>query len=419
MRSPMSLVRALRLRSPFLRKALKPSRLGALAAALAAILLWRHFAASDAHGSDSYQTRAAARGLVERSVTASGAVKALVTVDVGSQLSGPIAEMKVDFNSVVTQGDLLAVIDRAPFEAKVQAATASLAIAKAEVGLREASEAKIQKQLAQLDRDVARYKALTSASGVSRQQLDQAETQSAVARQELAAAHAQLESAKANVVLRQADLTQAEINLNRTLIRSPINGVVIDRRMQRGQTVTAEYQTPILFQIAQDLSQILILAQVDEADVGSIRVGDHVTFSVEAFPEETFSGVVDQVRLAATRTGGVVTYTVVVRAQNPDLRLFPDMTATVRIVTARRENALNVPNEALRFRPLSEGPAEAGRSAPDRGAVWVLDAFGRPKKLDVRVGARGDGVSEILEGEVQPGDAVIVRARDAAHAEGE
>ncbi|MFO1126779.1 MAG: efflux RND transporter periplasmic adaptor subunit, partial [Methylocystis sp.] len=332
------------------------------------------------------------------------------TVDVGSQVSGPITEMKADFNSAVKQGDLLAVIDRAPFEAKVQAASANLAIAQAEVTRREAAIARIQKHLGLLDRDVGRYRALASSAAVSRQQLDQAETQSGATQHDLAAALAELETAKATVVLRQAERDQAEINLGRTLIKSPIDGVVIDRPMQRGQTVTAEYQSPVLFQIAQDLSQILILAQVDEADIGAIHTGDEVRFSVEAFPEETFPGVVDQIRLAATKTSGVVTYTVVVRAQNPDMRLFPDMTATVRIVTTRRNDVLNVPNEAIRFRPATALAEDANRSGQTQ--LWVLDAGNSMKPRSVRLGVKGDAATEILDGDLQLGDAVILRARN-------
>lgn len=385
----------------------------ALAALVTAIVVWRHFAGGDVSAERPFDTRLVGLGVVERSVTASGAVKALVTVDVGSQVSGPITEMKADFNSAVKQGDLLAVIDRAPFEAKVQAASANLAIAKAEVARREAAMAKIQKHLGLLDRNVGRYSALASAAGVSRQQLDQAQTESGATRHELGAAQADLESARATVALRQAERDQAEINLARTLIKSPINGVVIDRRMQRGQTVTADFQTPVLFQIAQDLSQIQILAQVDEADIGAVHVSDKVTFSVETFPDETFSGVVEQIRLAATKTSGVVTYTVVVRAQNPDMRLFPDMTATVRIVTARRENVLSTPNEALRFRPA---PAVANAAAPREGQtrLWVLDSGNSMKPRSVRLGVKGDAATEILDGDLQPGDAVILRARGAS-----
>jgi HlyD family secretion protein len=371
---------------------------------------------ADVNGEGLYQTQAIGRALVEKSVSASGAVKALVTVEVGSQLSGPIVDMTADFNSVVKQGDLLAVIDRAPFEAKMEAADANLAIAKADVGLREAMAAKLQKQLAQLDRDVARYKALAPTAGVSRQQLDQAETQSATTRHDLAAAQAQLDSAKATVALRQADLAQAKINLDRTLITSPINGVVIDRRMQRGQTVTAEYQTPVLFQIAQDLSQIQILAQVDEADIGAVHVNALVTFSVEAFPDETFVGVVDQVRLAASKSSGVVTYTVVVRAQNPKMRLFPDMTATVRIVTERRENALNLVNEAVRFRPATIA-ADIAKTDNDDTHIWILDSNHAVRQRRVRLGLKGDTTTEILGGDIQAGDRAILRAREAQRTE--
>lgn len=374
--------------------------------------LWRSFGGGGADASGLYQTHVVGRGVVERSVTASGAVKALVTVDVGSQVSGPITEMKADFNSKVKQGDLIAVIDRAPFEAKVQAASANLAIARADVSRREAAMAKLQKQLGLLDRNVKRYSALASVAGVSRQQLDQAQTESGATRHELSAAQADLESAKATVALRQAERDQAQINFDRTLIKSPINGVVIDRRMQRGQTVTAEYQTPVLFQIAQDLSQIQILAQVDEADVGTIRVGDEVKFTVEAFPNESFAGVVEQIRLAATKTSGVVTYTVVVRAQNPDMRLFPDMTATVRIATARRENVLGAPNEALRFRPAAPDSDDAKPGA-GQSRIWVLDVNNAIKPRSVRLGVKGDATTEILDGDLKPGDAVIVRANEA------
>jgi HlyD family secretion protein len=384
-----------------------------LAIIFAGVFGWWRWLAADESAAGRFQTHPLGRGLVERSVTASGTVKALVTVDVGSQLSGPIVDMKADFNSSVKRGDLIAVIDRAPFEARVQAASANLAISKAEVARREAAMAKVQKQLGLLERDVERYKALTSSAGVSRQQLDQAQTQSDATRHELGAARADLDSARATVVLRQAELDQAEINLQRTLIRSPIDGVVIDRRMQRGQTVTAEYQTPVLFQIAQDLSQILVLAQVDEADIGAVHQGDDVRFTVEAFPDESFAGVVDQIRLAAAKTSGVVTYTVVVRAQNPDKRLFPDMTATVRIITARREGVLNVRNEAIRFRPEA---ALLGGLGPVEGQarLWVLGGGKAILPKLARLGIKGDATTEILDGEVQPGDMIVLRAADAA-----
>lgn len=387
----------------------------ALAVVAAGWIFWsRHDTAAPA----IYETRLVGRGLVERSISATGPVKALVTVDVGSQLSGLIAEMKVDFNDPVKEGDLLAVIDRAPFEAKVASAAANLAVARADVVQKEAAAAKASSQLAQFKRDLARSEALVPKGYASYVQRDQADTQFSVARAELAIAMAQLESAKATVSLRAADLAQAQINLDHTLIRSPIEGVVIDRRMQPGQAVAAEYQTPILFQIAQDLSQILIFAQVDEADIGVVRAGDTVAFSVEAYPDETFVGAVDQVRLAATKMAGVVTYTVIIRAQNKDQRLFPDMTATVRIISARRENALNVPTEALRFRPPASASTDGHKDLGDHVTILASDGTGRLHRRPVRVGLKGDTATEILDGDIKDGEAVVIRAKSVAERRG-
>jgi HlyD family secretion protein len=373
-------------------------------AAVAAAAACFSYARSSGTDTAAYETRLASLGVVERTISASGPVKALVSVDVGSQLSGLITDMKVTFNDHVKQGDLLAVIDRAPFEARYASAAANLAIARGNVGLQEAMVTKAQHQLAKDERDAGRYRALAPSGSTSIMQLDQAETQSAVAREEYAIAKAQLESAKAAVAQREAELKQAEIDLNRTLIRSPINGVVIDRKMEQGQTVTADFQTPILFRLAQDLSQIQIWAQVDEADIGAVRPGEPVTFTVEAYPDETFDGTVEQLRLAAAKTGGVVTYTVIIRAKNSDQRLFPEMTATVRIVAGRRENVLSVPNEALHFRPPAD-LADGGAS------LWVTAADGALRRESVHLGLRGDASTEIVAGAVKAGDAVAVRAR--------
>lgn len=373
---------------------------------------WRAWSQRDVAGGLAFETRRIGQGVVERSISATGAVKALVTVDVGSQLSGLIAEMKVDFNDHVKAGDLLAVIDRGPFEAKVASAAANLAIARADVSQKEALVARASTQLAQYRRDLRRHETLAPRGISSALQRDQALTQNGVANADLEIARAQLDSARAAVAQRQAELTEAEINFKRTLISSPIDGVVIDRKMQPGQTVAAEYQTPVLFQIAQDLSQIEVMAQVDEADIGVIHPGMPVAFAVEAFPEETFAGKVEQIRLAATKVAGVVTYTVVIRAQNPEQRLFPEMTATVRIVGGRRENALYVPNEALRFKPPGRART-ADAATGDHGVLWVNDEDDALKERLVRLGLKGDGVTEILEGPVKEGDAVAVRARKA------
>lgn len=387
----------------------------ALTAAITALAagwhVWTQHRQSDV---TAYETKPVSFGVVERSISATGSVKALVTVDVGSQLSGLIAGMKADFNDRVKEGDLLAVMDRAPFEAKLASATANLAVARADIGLREAAVTRARTRLAQDERDAARFEALSPKGVVSQKSSEGAQTQSGLARADVAMAAAQLESARAAVAQREADVSQAQIDLDHTLIRSPISGVVVDRRMQPGQTVAAQYQTPVLFQIAQDLSQILIYAQVDEADIGPVRPGAPVTFTVEAYPDQTFEGTVDQVRLAATKTAGVVTYTVVIKAQNPVQQLFPDMTATVRIVGARREKVLNVPNDALRFRP----PVAGSGGEADHPVVWTLGADGTLQRRLVRLGLKGDTATEVLDGELKAGEAAVVRVKRMAERRG-
>lgn len=384
------------------------------AAAVAAVALGWRYAGQGGGAVPAYETRPVGFGVVERGISATGSVKALVTVDVGSQLSGLISEMKADFNSRVKEGELLAVIDRAPFEARLASAAANLAMARADIGLREAAVERARTRIAQDERDSARFELLSPKGVVSQKSREGAQTQLGLARADLAMVIAQLESAKASVAQREADVTRAKIDLDHTLIRSPINGVVVDRRMQPGQTVAAEYQTPILFQIAQDLSQILIFAQVDEADIGPVRPGALVTFTVEAYPGETFEGSVEQVRLAAAKTSGVVTYTVVIKAQNPGQRLFPDMTATVRITGDRRENVLNVPNDALRFRPPGQGAAASDKGGGDQAVVWVPGADGILQRRRARPGLKGDTATEILDGELKAGDTVAVRIKSAA-----
>lgn len=392
------------------RRWLVPALVVGLAIAVIAAVAWTFRSGPDV-SSTTYEARPIGLGVVEKSVSATGAVKALVTVDVGSQLSGLIAEMKVDFNHPVKAGDLLAVIERAPFEAKAASAEANLTIARAEVSQKEADVAKAQAQLVEATRDYARRAELAPKGHASFQQRDQSESRYGVAKAELASAQAKLEAAKGTVSLREAELRKARIDLGYTLIRSPINGVVIDRKLQPGQAVAAEYQTPVLFQLAQDLSQILIYAQVDEADIGLVKPGAPATFTVEAYPDETFEGEVDQVRLAAAKISGVVTYTVVIRAKNPDLRLFPDMTATVRIVGARRENVLVAPNDALRFKPAGAPDPVKSKAAT---TLWVRAADGTLERREVEIGLKGDTATEVLGGEINAGETVIVRAKRAA-----
>ncbi len=397
-----------------------PRRFGVASAVVAVTALvmaaaWVSTTLRDTTSAARYQTGVIGRGLVERTVSATGPLKALVMVDVGSQLSGLIVETKVDFNDSVAEGDLLAVIDPAGFAAKVASAKANLAIARAEVGEKEAALEKAATQLAQAKRDHARNEAMATKGLVSQVQREQAETQFGSAKADYAIAQAELESAKATVALREADLAQAEIDLGSTKIRSPINGVVVDRRVHPGQTVTAQNQIPILFQIAQDLSQILVYAQIDEADVGMVQVGDNVTFTVEAYPNDTFEGVVDQVRLAAAKVAGVITYTAIIRAENRNLRLFPDMTASVRIVTDKRKDVLFTPNQATHFParlPGSDGARAMPGNDQDYVTVLAADGAGSLQPRPVRLGLQGDEATEIIEGDVKEGDTVVLRAKD-------
>ncbi len=298
-----------------------------------------------------FDTAAVDRGLIEQSVSATGAVQALTTVDLSSQLSGQIAQIKVDFNSKVKAGDLLATLDKKTFEAKVKSAEANLAMANSSIKVQEATIQKTKALVKNAQENLARQQQLAAKGATSQVVLDTASTTVATAEADLAIAVAQLANANASVAQRQSDLEQARIDLERTEIRSPIEGVVIARNIDPGATVAASLQAPILFQIARDLSKIQIEAQVDEADIGRIEQGDEVTFTVDSYPERAFRGQVAQVRIGGTVANNVVTYTVIVSADNPREKLLPGMTATVRIVTGRKENALRLPNAAVRFIP--------------------------------------------------------------------
>lgn len=291
------------------------------------------------------------RGSIERSISATGSVQALVKVDISSQLSGQLAQVNVDFNSPVKKDDSLAVIDPRTFAARVASAEANLAIATTNVAVQEASIVKSKALRDQAERALQRQKSLAATQATSVAALDVAQTQFDTAVADVRVAQSQLANASATVSQREADLAQAKLDLDRTQIRAPIDGVVITRNVDLGSTVAASLQAPVLFQIAQDLTQVQILVLVDEADIGAIETGQDVTFTVDAFPDRVFAGKVAQVRIAGASNNNVVTYTVVVRAQNPQQKLLPGMTATVRIITGTRREVLRVANEAVRFTP--------------------------------------------------------------------
>ncbi len=312
-----------------------------------------------------YETVAVSKGQVRKVISTTGPVRALVTVSVGSQLSGLVDSVKSDFNSTVKPGDIMATLDRKTFAARVAQAVADVASADAALINQDAAAAKADAVLRLAEQTFARQKGL-SAKGLSTQNSFETATRDLeVARADIKVAKAQIESAKATIQQRKAQLNQAQIDLDRTEIRAPIEGTVISRTVDPGQTVAASLQSPELFKIAQDLSRIRIEAQVNEADVGAIAEGNPVTFTVDAYPDRSFNGRVTQVRLAATEINNVVTYTVIIEAANEDRKLFPGMTANVEIEAAKREDVLRVSNDTLRYKPKVSAK-ESGHDSSDR-----------------------------------------------------
>jgi HlyD family secretion protein len=324
----------------------------------------------------SYETGVIDKGTVEKSISSTGSVAALVTVNVGSQISGQISELHADFNTAVKKNDLLAVIDPQTYKSRVISAEADLAVAQATIGTAQATLRKAHTSLDQSKRDADRVKEMYDRQLVAVSDVETARKNAELAEGDLQIAQAQLSNSTAALQTRKAALDQARIDLSRTQIRSPIDGVVIQRSIDLGQTVAASLQAPLLFIIAQDLSQIQIEAKVDEADIGSIKDGDNATFTVDAFPDQSFQGRVAQVRLASTTVQNVVTYSVMVQANNPREMLIPGMTANVRIVTNRRDNVLRAPNDGARFQPagFTRTPGAPGAA----GALPGGGDFGGP-----------------------------------------
>jgi HlyD family secretion protein len=411
------------------------------------------------------------RGPLVASVSATGTLNAVATVQVGSQVTGRIQEILVDFNSPVRKGQLIARIDPESFEARrsqarsqleaaraavlnqraaVDRARADAATARATLAVGRAQLANAQVAVGdtkrQLDRRTellrreliaqSEHDAAQAAADSARAQLDAARAQVdaqgetvRAAEAQLRVTEAQLQAVQAQVGEREAALRQAEVDLANTRILAPVDGVVVSRNMDPGQTVVAALQSPILFSIAQDLTQMQVHTSVDEADVGDVRPGQRATFTVDAFRGQTFAGEVVQVRKAAQVSQGVVTYVVVVSAPNPALKLLPGMTANVRIVIEEKARALKVPNTALRFQPPvraldpardgtaappAEAAADAARSGPadaadgTSGRVWIRRADGRLHPISVRLGVSDGTFTEVLAGELAEGQEVVV-----------
>jgi len=320
-----------------------------------------------AGGQYDIETAKVSKGDVARIVSASGAVRALTTVEVGSQLSGQVVELYADFNSQVKAGQLVARIDPQTFATRVQQAKADLLSAKANIAVQQAGIARAMATLSQAQKDFQRQEQLLKEDAISQALFDGTERALAVAEADLALAKAQHQSALASMTQREAALETANVDFERTFIRSPIDGVVIERAIDVGQTVAASFSAPVLFRIAQDLGDIRIDAAVVEADIGGITEGDKVVFTVDAYPDDQFSGVVEQVRLAATELQNVVTYTVVIAAANPQMKLLPGMTANVEITADKRESVLRIASGALRFSPPKNGPPVVQAGPSGRG----------------------------------------------------
>ncbi len=352
------------------------------------------------------------RGPVVSTVTASGTVNPVTSVQVGTYVSGPIKAIYADFNSRVTKGQLVAKIDPAPFQVKVQSSEAEVANAKAKV-LKDKADLEFKKLTYE------RNQKLLDRRLISQNDLD-------TAKSDFDQAAAQLALDEAGVLQAQADLDAAKIQLAYTDITSPVDGVVVSRSVDVGQTVAASFQTPTLFLIAQDLTKMQVHANVSESDIGNVTTDQSVTFRVDAHPDRDFPGKVVQVRNAPINVQNVVTYDVVVGVDNPKLELRPGMTATVTIVTAAAEDALRIPMRALRFRPeRSAGPKPNAARSPQPGrtpamdagshhehgrslAVFVPEPNGDLKRVKVQTGVQNESYAELVSGDLRENDRVVV-----------
>src|SRR5712671_1890619 len=291
------------------------------------------------------------RGEIHDVVEATGTINAVITVQVGSQVSGTIAKLNVDFNSRVHKGDVVALIDPALFQGALLQSSADLDNAKANVAAAKANLEKAKAASQQTKADYGRVAQLTKDNIMSQQQLDLAKANYDSANAAVGAAVANVAQAEAQVSQKAAALAVAQTNLNYTVIRSPIDGTVVARNVDVGQTVAASLQAPTVFTIAQDLKKMLVYTKTDESDVGNIKLGKAVTFKVDAFPKDTFRGMVTQVRMNPTTVQSVVTYDTIIEFANPELKLFPGMTAYVTIPVDTVQDAMKLPNTALRYKP--------------------------------------------------------------------
>ncbi len=368
---------------------------------MAAAAAWLTFGAGT---TVRYTTAAVSRGPITRTVTATGTVNPELTIIVGTYVSGVIQELTCDYNTEVKEGQICAKIDPRPYQSVVDQNKATLAVAKAQL---EKDKASLAYAKVTYDRNVR----LVRSSAVSQDTVDNAKNA-------YDQALATIAFDQATIQQRQAALDAAQVNLDYTNIISPVKGTVVSRNVTQGQTVAASFQTPTLFLIATDLTRMQVDTNVSESDIGGIELGDKAAFSVDAFPKRTFEGKVTQVRQSPQTVQNVVTYDVVVSVDNSDLALKPGMTAATRVIIDERKGVVRVPVQALRYVPAAAATPAASQNAPpptpavgadDDGhaRIWLL-RDGRPIAVAVTVGLDDDNFVEIVEGDLQPGDRVIV-----------
>lgn len=392
---------------------------GAVGSLIALVVLWRTFAGDEETGT-RYITAPATRAQLVVTVNATGTLQPTNQVDVGSELSGILDHVNADFNDRVTRGQVLAKLDTSKLEAEALQSRALLEVAEAALVESKAS-------VVEADAELARLTALRKASGgrlPSQQEMDTARATLARAKAAVSSSEAQIEQARAKLEFDTTNLEKAEI-------RSPIDGVVLTRDVEPGQTIASSFQAPKLFQIAEDLSQMELEVDVDEADVGQVREGQAATFTVDAYPDRTFPARIQQLRYASETVNGVVTYKAVLEVENEDLALRPGMTATADIVVATVDDAVLAPNEALRFVPpapkkddergllqrlipmgrrFSRTTPATPQHAGNARTVYRLER-GQPEPIEIRIGLTDGRVTQVVEGDVRAGTELVVDAK--------
>ena len=358
------------------------------------------FVFNNSNGKQKFITEKISRGDIKSTVSSTGTVNAVTTVQVGTQVSGTIQKLFVDYNSPVRKGQLLAQIDPSILEAQVGQARANLLSAKANLE-------KSQVMLRDTKTTLERSKTLYAKNFIAKSDLDTSETN-------YLSATAQIKVSEAQIQQAQAALDSSSINLKYTKILSPVNGTVISRNIDIGQTVAASFQTPTLFTIAQDLTKMQIDTSVDEADIGNVKASQKATFTVDAYPELPFKGKVSVVRNAPITVSNVVTYNAVIVVDNTGLKLKPGMTANVSIETESKQSALRVPNAALRFKPATTATPDQRSAKGNKGpGVWILEN-NKPRNVKITTGISDGNYTEVTSGELTEGQLIITDSSNSS-----